>query len=47
MPTRSYSGGATSLKKSPFHRDIFSFITLLSPFIAILSVQYKNQYVTS
>jgi len=38
MPTRSYSGGATSWKKSLFHKDIFSFISFyprLSAFIPV------------
>ena len=38
MPTRSYSGGATSLRKSRFHKDIFSFISFyprLSAFIPV------------
>ena len=38
MPTRSYSGGATSLRKSRFHKDIFPFISFyprLSAFIPV------------
>jgi len=31
MPTRSFSGGATSLKKSRFHRRHSSFISFFIP----------------
>jgi hypothetical protein len=39
MPTRSYSGGATSLKKSLFHKATLSFISFYPRSSAFIPVE--------